>query len=349
MNSPIKSPVRVLVVDDSASMRSLISHALERDGEIEVVGRASNALEAREAIKALNPDVMTLDVEMPHMDGLDFLDKVMRLRPFPVVMVSSLTASGAGVAIRAMEIGAVDCVGKPSIAQAGSFEDLAQKVKAAARARLERRTPGKPPSSTPAQATYESDGKLVAIGASTGGVEALVEVISRMPAQCPPTLIVVHMPSPFTKSFAKRLDGMTPANVAEAEDGAPIRVGQIYVARGGTHLEARGRDTLRCAVAAGDTVSGHCPSVDVLFNSVARTCGKNSVGVILTGMGRDGANGLLALRRTGARTIGQDEATSLVYGMPKAAFECGAVEAQAPLHDITKRVLALTSAQGTGS
>lgn len=347
MNNPYKSPVRVLVVDDSASMRSLITHALERDGEIEVIGRASNALEAREAIKALNPDVMTLDVEMPHMDGLDFLEKVMRLRPFPVVMVSSLTASGGGAAMKAMELGAVDCVGKPSVGQPDSFGDLAQKVKAAARARLDRR-PGKVQGSTPAQGPYESDGKLLAIGASTGGVEALIEVVSGLPALCPPTLIVVHMPSPFTKSFAKRLDGLTPAQVSEAENGTPLKVGHIHVARGGVHLEARGRDALRCAIVEGGLVSGHCPSVDVLFQSVARTCGKNAVGVILTGMGRDGAEGLLAMRRAGARTIGQDEATSLVYGMPKAAFECGAVETQAPLSDIARRILSLTAAQKTG-
>lgn len=341
-------PVRVLVVDDSAAMRGLITHALERDPQIEVVGRAANAIEARAAIKALDPDVMTLDVEMPHMDGLDFLDKVMRLRPFPVVMVSSLTSHGASAAIRAMELGAVDCVGKPCVGAAGSFETLAQKVKAAARVRIERRDEAAPRRAA-VQGGYESDGRVVAIGASTGGVEALIEVVAAMPAQCPPTLIVIHMPSPFTKSFAKRLDGLTDAQVSEAEDGAPILPGRIHVARGGAQLEARGKDSLRCSVSPAPAVSGHCPSVDVLFESVARSCGARAVGVILTGMGRDGAQGLLALRRAGARTLGQDEATSLVYGMPKAAFESGAVETQAPLGEIGRRLLALTAAQGKGN
>ncbi len=339
-------PVRVLIVDDSATMRSLIAAALSRDPTIAVVGQASDPLEAREAIKALDPDVMTLDVEMPKMDGLEFLDKVMRLRPFPVVMVSSLTARGASATIKAMELGAVDCIGKPSIDQPNSFDDLPARVKAAAAARLRNRpderashAPGRAPSTS-----YRPDGKIVAIGASTGGVEALISVISAYPANCPPTVITLHMPTPFTKSFARRLDGLTDARVSEAEDGAPIEAGRVYLAPGSaTHLEVSSSGPLRCRLQSEGHVNGHRPSVDVLLASAAKACSHKAVGVILTGMGRDGAAGLLAMRRAGARTVGQNEGSSVVYGMPKVAFECGAVEKQVTLAEIGAEILTLTS------
>ena len=347
-------PIRVLVVDDSATMRGLISAALSRDAEIAVVGQASDALEAREAIKALNPDVMTLDVEMPKMDGLEFLDKVMRLRPFPVVMVSSLTARGASATIRAMELGAVDCIGKPSIEHPHSFDDLPARVKSAAAARMHRRAGDRAAhphvraddrSACEACSTYRPDGSIVAIGASTGGVEALIAILTGYPTNCPPTVITLHMPTPFTKSFARRLDGLTGACVAEAEEGAPLDVGRVYLAPGGaTHLEVSNSRHWRCRLQNDDLVNGHRPSVDVLFASVAKSCGPRAVGVILTGMGRDGAAGLLAMRRSGARTIGQNEATSIVYGMPKVAFEYGAVEKQMPLGGIGTEILSLTSA-----
>jgi two-component system chemotaxis response regulator CheB len=340
-------PVRVLIVDDSATMRGLISAALSRDPGIAVVGQAADPLQAREAIKALDPDVMTLDVEMPKMDGLEFLDKVMRLRPFPVVMVSSLTARGAGATIRAMELGAVDCIGKPSIEAPNSFDDLPARVKAAASARIRRRgdeRPSRPVASS--VSSHRSDGKIVAIGASTGGVEALIAVLTGYPDTCSPTVITLHMPTPFTKSFARRLDGLTGARVAEAEDGAPLEVGRVYLAPGSaTHLEVTNSGHWRCRLQSEDLVNGHRPSVDVLFNSVAKTCGARAVGVILTGMGRDGAAGLLAMRRAGARTLGQNEATSVVYGMPKVAFDLGAIEKQLPLGDIGAEILNLTSAQ----
>ncbi len=339
-------PVRVLVVDNSATMRGLIIASLSRDPDISVVGQAADPLQAREAIKALDPDVMTLDVEMPKMDGLEFLEKVMRLRPFPVVMVSSLTAKGAGATIRAMELGAVDCIGKPSIEGPNSFDDLPARVKAAASARIRKRfddQAARPAASAPA---YRSDGRLVAIGASTGGVEALIAVLTGYPVNCPPTVITLHMPTPFTKSFARRLDGLTPAKVTEAEDGAPLEAGRVYLAPGSaTHLEVAHPSAWRCRLNADALVNGHRPSVDVLFNSVAKTCGHRSVGVILTGMGKDGAVGLLAMRKAGARTIGQNEATSVVFGMPKIAFESGAVEKQLSLGDIGAEILALTSTQ----
>ncbi|MBV8663508.1 MAG: chemotaxis response regulator protein-glutamate methylesterase [Hyphomicrobiales bacterium] len=339
-------PVRVLVVDDSATMRGLIVASLSRDPGISVVGQAADPLLAREAIKALDPDVMTLDVEMPKMDGLEFLEKVMRLRPFPVVMVSSLTAKGAGATIRAMELGAVDCIGKPSIDAPNSFDDLPARVKAAASARIRRRfddQAARPAASAPA---YRSDGKLVAIGASTGGVEALIAVLTGYPVNCPPTVITLHMPTPFTKSFARRLDGLTPAKVTEAEDGAPLEAGRVYLAPGSaTHLEVAHPSAWRCRLNTDALVNGHRPSVDVLFNSVAKTCGHRALGVILTGMGKDGAAGLLAMRKAGSRTIGQNEGTSVVYGMPKVAFESGAVEKQLSLGDIGAEILALTSTQ----
>jgi len=337
------NPVRVLVVDDSATMRGLIAAALSDDPGIEVIGQAADPLEAREAIKALNPDVMTLDVEMPRMDGLEFLEKVMRLRPFPVVMVSSLTARGATATIRAMELGAVDCIGKPSIEQPNSFDDLPARVRAAAGARLRPRE-ARGPGAGGQLATFRPDDKVVAIGASTGGVEALISVISGYPENCPPTVVTVHMPSPFTRSFARRLDGLTGAQVAEAEDGAPIEIGRVYLAPGTlAHLEVAGGARPRCRLSAVDPVNGHRPSVDVLFESTAKAFGARAVGVILTGMGRDGAAGLMSMRRAGARTLGQDEASSVVYGMPKVAFEIGAVERQLPLGDMRAGILKLTS------
>ena len=336
------NPVRVLVVDDSATMRGLISAALGADPGIEVIGEASDPLEAREAIKALNPDVMTLDVEMPKMDGLEFLEKVMRLRPFPVVMVSSLTARGATATIRAMELGAIDCVGKPSLEHPNSFDDLPARVRAAAAARLQRRDGRQ--SGGGELGAYKPDGKVVAIGASTGGVEALISVLANYPENCPPTVVTVHMPSPFTRSFARRLDGLTGARVAEAEDGAPLETGRVYIAPGtATHLEVTSGAKPRCRLTGEPLVNGHRPSVDILFDSAAKAFGARSVGVILTGMGRDGASGLLSMRRAGARTLGQNEASSVVYGMPKVAFEIGAVERQLPLGDMRAGILRLTS------
>jgi two-component system chemotaxis response regulator CheB len=336
--------IRVLIVDDSPTMRRLIAAVLGDDGEIEVVGQAADPLEARAAIKALNPDVITLDVEMPNMNGIEFLEKIMRLRPMPVVMVSTLTTAGADATIAALEIGAVDCIAKPSADSPESFQELSAKVKLAARSRV------RPLGDMPAQPRpdtrhdFDPGSHVVAIGSSTGGVEALINVVSRFPANCPPTVITQHMPAAFTKSFAARLDRLSAATVCEAEDGAPLKVGQVYLAPGGErHLEVVGHSALRCRVQAGDLVNGHRPSVDVLFSSVAKACGANAIGAILTGMGRDGAAGLLEMRQAGARTIGQDEASCVVYGMPKSAHQIGAVEKQLSLSAIGLEILRLSN------
>lgn len=336
---------RVLVVDDSATMRSLVSAVLRSDPEIEVVGSAGDPLEAREAIKALNPDVVTLDIEMPNMNGLAFLEKIMRLRPMPVIMISTMTQHGAEASIHALELGAFDCVGKPTagLTPAEAFRDLPAKVKAAWRANVR---PHVTRAATPARAGdgFRPNGHVVAIGSSTGGVEALLTVISAMPRNCPPTVITQHMPPTFTRSFANRLNQFCAAEVSEAVDGAVLETGKVYLAPGGaTHLEVAGSASgaMRCRLREGDLANGHRPSVDVLFGSVAKAAGANAVGVILTGMGRDGAAGLKVMRERGAATLGQDEATSVIYGMPRVAFEIGAVGRQLPLNAIGEHILAL--------
>lgn len=337
--------VKVLIVDDSATMRSLIAATLRQDPEIEVLGFANDPLEAREAIKRLNPDVITLDVEMPRMNGLEFLEKIMRLRPTPVVMVSTLTQAGAETTLAALELGAVDCVGKPSggATAAEAFADLAQKVKMAARSNV--RPFAGPAKPHDGHADYKAAAEcILAIGSSTGGVEALMTILSAFPKNCPPTVITQHMPAAFTKSFAARLDRVCDAHVEEATDGARLAPGRIYLAPGGEHhLEVASKTAPICRLRQGDTVNGHRPSVDVLFESVA-ALGRPSVGVILTGMGRDGAKGLLAMRQKGARTLGQDEASCVVYGMPKAAFEIGAVETQTSLPRMAAAMLNLCAA-----
>lgn len=336
------SRVRVLVVDDSATMRGVISAVLRRDAGIEVVGSAGDPLEARQAIKDLNPDVITLDVEMPNMNGIEFLEKIMRLRPTPVIMISTLTQAGADTTIEALALGAVDCIGKPGpgVTAAEAFGGLCDKVKAAARSRL--RATGDAVRPTMSAAEFRPNGSMVAIGSSTGGVEALLTVIPTFPANCPPTVITQHMPATFTRSFAKRLDASSAASVAEAEDGAPMEPGKVWLAPGGgRHLTVeRSGGVLRCRLREGEAVNGHSPSVDVLFESIAVAGGRKAVGAILTGMGRDGAKGLLSMRDAGARTLGQDEATCVVYGMPRAAFELGAVERQSPLSRMGAQIIA---------
>jgi two-component system chemotaxis response regulator CheB len=338
------SRIRVLIVDDSPTMRGLIAATLERDARIEVCGAVGDPLEARQAIKALNPDVVTLDIEMPNMNGLDFLEKIMRLRPMPVIMVSSLTQQGAAASLAALETGAFDCVGKPTAAMGSeAFSELAEKVKAAATARIRPR--GEPRATQARPRGFRHNGRTIAIGSSTGGVEALLTILSEFPADCPPTVVTQHMPASFTHSFADRLNRACAAQVSEAADGDLLLPGRIYIAPGGErHLEVVGASTPRCRLVEGDTVSGHRPSVDVLFNSLAACTGEQTLGVILTGMGRDGARGLLALREAGARTLGQDEGSSVVYGMPKAALELGAVERQLPLRKIASAALDICAA-----
>jgi len=328
-------PVRVLIVDDSAVIRQLLSMLLSEDPDIEVVGTASDPYEARDCIKALNPDVVTLDVEMPNMDGVTFLRKIMTLRPMPVIMVSTLTQAGAEVTLEALEIGAVDFIAKPTVdvanAMAGLAGELQAKIKQAATARVgTRRAPPSARPQRPARVLAPTD-KIIAVGASTGGVEALKALLMDLPAECPPILITQHMPPRFTAAFAERLNRECPMTVSEAKHDELVEPNHAYIAPGSHHLEL--------VRVAGRTVSGHRPSVDVLFRSVARVAGKTAVGVILTGMGKDGASGLLDMRNAGAFTLGQDEHSSLIYGMPRAAFERGAVMKQASLSHMADAIL----------
>jgi two-component system, chemotaxis family, protein-glutamate methylesterase/glutaminase len=337
------SPVRVLIVDDSALMRQLISTMLSADPEIEVVGTAPDPHVARERIKSLHPDVVTLDIEMPRMDGLTFLRKIMALRPMPVVMISTLTRAGAEVTLEALEIGAVDFIAKPvhdvASAMGELAEELQSKVKAAARSSVRVRQ-SHPSPARPRPLLNRATGRIVLIGASTGGVEALKEVLMRLPADCPPILVTQHMPATFTPAFARRLDNECPMTVSEATNNARVEAGHAYIAPGGYHLElVRSGSHLACSVHDGPAVSGHRPSADVLFRSAARIAGTTSIGVILTGMGKDGADGLLELRQAGAMTLGQDEASSLIYGMPRVAFERGAVIRQLPLSEMADAII----------
>lgn len=337
--------IRVLIVDDSAFVRQVLTEMLSLDPAIIVVGAAPNPLIAREMIKALNPDVLTLDIEMPRMDGLSFLEKIMSLRPMPVVMISSLTQKGADTAIRALELGAVDYVAKPMVGLAGAFASLADeivdKIKMAATAHIRPLIARKPDATRLASgAMFSSSEKVIAVGASTGGVEALQEFLTAFPPDAPAILVTQHMPAAFTASFANRLDSCCAVSVRQARDGERVLPGHAYIAPGGFHLElARNGANYVCRVHEQPLVSGHRPSVDVLFRSVAHAAGANAVGIILTGMGKDGAAGMLEMRRAGASTIGQDEQTCVVYGMPKAAAECGAVEVELPLNRIPAQVL----------
>jgi two-component system chemotaxis response regulator CheB len=332
-------------------MRGLITAILSSDPEVSVVGQAGDALEARAAIKQLNPDVVTLDIEMPNMNGLDFLEKIMKLRPMPVIMVSTMTHRGAEATLAALEIGAFDCVGKPIPGERHPFGDLAEKVKAAARTQHQYPRPATvAPQLASSPKEFRVGRKIVAIGSSTGGVEALIAVLQRFPVNCPPTVITQHMPSTFTKSFAERLNRLCAPVVEEATDGARLEIGKIYLAPGGErHLQVANASAPQCRLLEREPVNGHRPSVDVLFDSVAELAGRNAVGVILTGMGRDGAAGLLKMRHAGARTVGQNEKTCVVYGMPRVAYELGAVEQQLPLNAIGEEILKLTAARKEGS
>jgi len=336
--------IRVLVVDDSALIREVLGRMLTRDGDIQVVGTAVDPIEAREKIKALDPDVVTLDIEMPNMNGLAFLEKLMRLRPTPVVMVSTLTKKGASETLLALELGAVDFVAKPSAEFAGGLDafgaSLRDKIRAAAKSDVRGRSASRAEAPKLAVRTAAApEGALIAIGASTGGVEAIREVLSNMPADCPPVVIAQHMPAGFTGRFAARLDELCALKVVEAEDRLPLLAGHAYVARGDYHLRVeRSSGQLKCRLGQDGLESGHRPSVDVLFESVARTVGAMAVGAILTGMGRDGARGLKLMRDAGAYTVGQSQASALVYGMPRVAFEEGAVVEQAPVEQIAARL-----------
>ena len=334
-------PVRVLIVDDSMSMRMALAAILSADPEIDVVGLAPEPNIARTMIKDLNPDVLTLDVEMPGMDGISFLERIMRLRPMPVVMCSTLTARGAAVTIEALRLGAVDCIAKPS----GSALDIVREadhlratVKCAARSKVRAARPSAPRPALRPTGGYRD--ALIAIGASTGGVEALFDLLGQLPTDCPPLMVVQHMPGAYTAGFAARLDADVAVRVTEARDAEPIEAGTVYIAPGGArHMEVRPGNPPRIHLFAADPVAGHRPAIDLLFHSLAGF-GRRGVGAILTGMGQDGAAGLLAMRQAGARTFGQNADSCVVYGMPRAAFELGAVEREMQLSAIPGAILA---------
>lgn len=342
------SKTRVLIVDDSALIRRLMTEILSSDPDIEVVGAAPDPLIARTKIKQLDPDVITLDVEMPKMDGLEFLRKIMTLRPMPVIMVSSLTQKGADVTLEALEIGALDFVSKPELdVQHGLSAkglEIVEKVKAAGNAKnkIFARRPSTKKVTT--ARPIDKSRKVIAIGSSTGGVEALREVLPALPANTPPVVVVQHMPENFTTSFANRLNGICAMTVKEVTASQKLTNGHVYIAPGHSHLKlSTSGAEFRCSLSDGDPVSGHRPSVDVLFETAAKSLGKNAIGVILTGMGKDGAKGMVKMREAGARTIGQDEASCVVYGMPKAAHDLGAVQEQVPLEKIAERIVNLCS------
>jgi two-component system chemotaxis response regulator CheB len=354
-------PIKVLVVDDSALVRKLLSAMLMRAPDIQVVGTASDPYAAREKIKSLNPDVITLDVEMPRMDGITFLENLMRLRPMPVVMVSSLTQRGADVTLRALELGAIDFVAKPRIDIAGTLEDyeneLIAKVRVAAQARVlprsakrareldERNSTSAVVPALSAWTMLRTTDRIIAIGASTGGTEAIREVLEEMPPDAPAIVISQHIPAAFSKPFADRMNRSSPMAVCEAQDGQQILPGHVYIAPGDRHMLVE-RDGARylCRLSSGPHVNRHRPSVDVMFRSVAQNVGPNAVGVLLTGMGDDGARGLREMLEAGAATIAQDEASSVVWGMPGSAVKLGAAAHVLPLHQIAAQVLALAEA-----
>lgn len=339
--------IKVLVVDDSALIRSLMRELINSQPDMEVVGVAPDPLVAREMIKQLHPDVLTLDVEMPRMNGLEFLEKLMRLRPIPVVMVSSMTETGSSETLKALELGAVDFIAKPKVgvrdSLVGMAGELGDKIRAAALAHIRRHGLDAEAPSAPrplAAHLVHVAGKLVFIGSSTGGTEAIKEVLTRMPANSPPILIAQHMPESFTKSFAQRLNGLSAMTVKEARHNEPVLSGHAYIAPGHSHLRVkRSGASYYTELSQADPVNRHRPSVDVLFQSAAQVAGANALGVMLTGMGKDGAQGMLAMRQAGAYNIAQDEATCVVFGMPKAAIEIGAAHEVTPLQNVAAVVL----------
>lgn len=330
--------IRVVIVEDSPTMRAILMNRLGKEPDIEVVAAAANAAEGRQMIRELDPDVVTLDVEMPGMNGLDFLAKIMELRPTPVIIVSGSTREGNETTARALALGAVDCYAKSGngtgLDDAGK---LAQMIREASKVRFNTRAPVTTRVAQEARVTLADRPSLIAIGSSTGGVEALQTVLSSFPADCPPTLIVQHINSRFAPAVARTLDQSCPPRIMLAEPDMPLKDGHVYLAPGDDrHLSVGGTSSFHCKLRAGAPVSGHLPSVDVLFGSVAEIAGGRAVGILLTGMGADGAQGLLAMAQKGARTIAQDEATCTVFGMPRAAISLGAARIVAPLGAIAR-------------
>lgn len=345
--SPVK--IRVIVVDDSALIRSLLTTIINEAPDMEVVATASDPLVARERIRQHNPDVITLDVEMPRMDGIEFLRRLMRLKPTPVLMISTLTQAGSEHALQALELGAVDFIAKPASNVAnnlqGYAEEIREKIRVAAAARA--RLPHRYVAPTPPPATLSRPGStrinprlLLFVGASTGGTEAIREFLGGLPADCPPILIVQHMPEHFTASFAQRLDGLSAMRVKEAVDGETVNRGTAYIAPGHSHMRiCKGPTGWYIGLDQGEPVNRHRPAVDVLFDSAAERVGSDAVAVIMTGMGKDGARGMLNMRHAGAYTFAQDEKSCVVYGMPKEAVAMGGVDEICPLDRLAERVL----------
>jgi len=353
-NAVPQRKIRVLIIDDSALIRSILKEVINSYPDLDAVGAAANPLQAREMIKTLNPDVLTLDVEMPEMDGLTFLEKLMRLRPMPVLMISSLTERGSDAALRALELGAVDFLPKPKMGIVegiqGYADEIAEKIRVAYKTKLR-------PRSQEAQKAIEAlpalgnristTEKVIVVGSSTGGTEAIKEFLVRMPADAPGILIAQHMPEAFTKSFASRLDGLCKISVKEAENNERVLPGHAYIAPGHSHLLLkRSGANYMTELSQAAPVNHHRPSVEVLFRSAAQHAGKNAIGVMLTGMGKDGAIGMLEMRQAGAYNLAQDEATCVVYGMPREAVAVGAVDEVVPIQEMTQRVL--SRLMGTG-
>jgi two-component system chemotaxis response regulator CheB len=345
---PATRPIRVLIVDDSAIVRKILTEALAGEPDLEVVGSAPDPYVARDKILSLRPDVLTLDIEMPRMDGLTFLKKLMHFHPMPAVVISSLTQPSCRAAVEALELGAVEVLAKPGGPYSvGELRNtLASKIRAAAMSRVRRaqpvteqpvRTP--PPLAVPANSSLSSD-TLIAIGASTGGTEAITAVLTKLPASTPGIVIAQHIPPQFSRAFANRLNDLCAMEVKEAEDGDVVRPGRALVAPGDYHMLLRntgGRYSVN--VKTGPRVCYQRPSVDVLFSSVAEAAGNRAIGVLLTGMGADGAQGMLKMRKAGARTIAQDEASCVVFGMPREAIAMGAAEQVLPLSAIANGIL----------
>ena len=349
------SKTRVLVVDDSALVRGLLAEIINRQPDMECVGAASDPLVAREMIRNLNPDVITLDIEMPRMDGIDFLSRLMRLRPMPVVMVSTLTERGAEVTLKALELGAVDFVAKPKIGVADGLrqlgDDITEKVRTAARAHVRKLVTPAPavagapvrpiagPVAVPSLGRLSTE-KIIFLGASTGGTEATREVLTGLPADAPAVMITQHMPPGFTRSYAARLDGLCRIHVKEAVDGERILPGHAYIAPGGLHLSVeRSGANYIARVVDGEPVNRHKPSVEVLFKSAARVVGPNALGLMLTGMGADGASAMKEMRDAGSYNLAQDEASCVVFGMPREAIAAGAAHEVLPLTQIAGKLI----------
>lgn len=348
----------VLVIDDSALIRSLLTEIINQQADMEVVGSAPNPIVAREMIKQLNPDVLTLDVEMPKMDGLDFLEKLMRLRPMPVVMVSTLTERGSEITMRALELGATDFVTKPKSGITDGMREysdlIAEKIRVAAKANIsslqstaKQRSTGQPSAGLLKNALISSE-KLLIIGASTGGTEAIKSFLLQMPSDCPGILITQHMPAGFTKSFADRLNSICKIAVSEAKDGERVLPGHAYIAPGDQHLLlAKSGANYITQLSDAAPVSRHKPSVDVLFDSAAKEAGKNAIGLIMTGMGKDGAAGMAKMKQAGAYNYAQDEASCVVFGMPKEAIAHGGVDEILPLKDMPQAVIRQLNSSGS--